>query len=80
MAARGIGNLGNQAAIPALIDLLQDAQHPFVARIAAAQALGKLGGRLAREALERAVSETQFSVSEAALKALWLMEKNSWGS
>lgn len=76
MAARGLGNLGNPAAIPALIDLLQDAQRPFVARIAAAQALSKLGGSPSREALERAATDSRPSVAEAALQALEHMEKN----
>jgi HEAT repeat protein len=57
MAARGWGHLGNPAAVTALIDLLPDSQRPFVARFAAAQALGLLGGNQAWDALQRTVSD-----------------------
>ena len=79
MAARGLGHLGNPAAVPALIDLLQDVQRPFVARVAAAQALGQLGGDQARDALQRAVSDIRPSVANAARLALMLNENNRAG-
>jgi HEAT repeat protein len=76
MAARGLGYLGNQVAIPALIDLLQDVQRPFVAWAAAAQALELLGGNQARDALQRAVFDIRPSVANAACQALMLIEDN----
>ena len=79
MAARGLGHLGNPAAVPALIDLLHDSQRPFVARVAAAQALGLLGGNRARDALQLAVSDIRPSVANAARQALMLIEKNKAG-
>lgn len=76
MAARGLGELGNPMALPALIDLLQDVNHPFVARAAAAQALGKLGGYQARQALQRAVSDIRPSISSVALHAIDELDKS----
>ncbi len=76
MAARGLGHLGNPAAVPGLIDLLQDTQRPFVARAAAARALGQLGGDQARDALQQAVSDTRPSVGYAAREAVVFLEKN----
>jgi hypothetical protein len=73
MAARGLGRLGNQAAVPVLIYLLQDTEKPFVARISAAQALGRLGGKMARDALQQAISDERPSVADAARRALSLI-------
>jgi HEAT repeat protein len=55
MAARGLGRLNDRAAVPYLANLLEDDRKPFVARIASAETLGSLGGRQARQTLERAV-------------------------
>ncbi len=76
MAARGLSRLGNQEAVPTLIDLLQDPQRPFVARIAAAQSLGQLRGSPARFALQQALSDRLQNVAAAALRALKHMEEN----
>ena len=79
MAARGLGHLGNPTAVPSLIDLLQDAHRPFVARVAAAHTLGQLGGDSAREALQQSVYDIRPSVANAARQALMLIEKNKAG-
>jgi HEAT repeat protein len=70
MAARGLGWLGNRAAIPALITLLLDQARPFVARVAAAQALGQFGGESAKFALQQATADERPSVAHAAILAL----------
>jgi HEAT repeat protein len=70
LAARGLGWLGDPQAIPALSDLLLDENKPFVARIAAAEAVGSLGGESARCALEQAKASRRPCVVKAALRAL----------
>jgi HEAT repeat protein len=70
MAARGLGRLGDNAAVPALIEVLKNAELPFVARIASAQALGELGGKDARQALEQASHDPQRNVARAAQETL----------
>lgn len=70
MAARGLGWLGDSTAIPALVDLLHDKTRPFVARVAAAQALGQLGGEPAEANLRQATTDERPSVAEAAAQAL----------
>ena len=77
IAARGLGRLQNPVAVPRLIDLLHDAQSPFVARIAAAQALGRLGGGQALEALRQALSDPRPSVAKAASQALRQIENGN---
>jgi len=70
LAARGLGWLGNSQAVPALARLLLDENKPFVARIAAAEALGSLGGGNAHRALEQATASRRPSVVKAATRAL----------
>lgn len=70
LAARGLGRLGDPQAVPALAELLLDENKPFVGRIAAAEALGSLGGGSARSALEQATTSPRPSVVKAATRAL----------
>jgi HEAT repeat protein len=70
LAARGLGWLGDPQAVPALSRLLLDENKPFVARIAAAEALGSLGGGKAYRALEQATASQRPSVVKAATRAL----------
>jgi len=70
LAAKGLGRLGNPAAVPALIELLHDASRPYVARVAAAKSLGQLGGDEAIAALRRACHDPRPSVAQAAAQAL----------
>ena len=75
MAARGLGRLGDPAAIPALVKVLNNPELPFVARIASAQALGQLGGKVSRIALEQASHDPHLNVARAALEALGEMNQ-----
>jgi len=70
LAAQGLGRLGDPAAVPALIELLNDAGRPYVARVAAAKSLGQLGGDEAIAALRRACHDPRPSVAQAAAQAL----------
>jgi len=70
LAARGLGWLGDPQAVPALAKLLLDENKPFVARIAAAEALGSLGGENARCALEQATRSPRPSVAKSSARAL----------
>ena len=70
MAAQGLGRLGDPAAVPVLIELLHDANRPYVARVAAAKSLGQLGGDEAIAALRRACYDPRPSVAQAAAQAL----------
>jgi hypothetical protein len=69
LAARGLGWLGDPHAVPALARLLLDENKPFVARIAAAEALGSIGGEEALHALAQAKQSPRFSVARAATRA-----------
>jgi HEAT repeat protein len=73
-AARGLGTLGDRQAVPALARLLADRDQAFVARRAAAWALGELGGSEAEIALHTAVNDDRPSVAEAARQALAALE------
>jgi HEAT repeat protein len=77
IAARGLGWLGDQAAVPALIELLFDQRKPFVARIAAARSLGLLGSQTAIPALQLATTDELSSVARAAAKALADLSPNN---
>ena len=70
LAARGLGRLGDLQAVPALSNLLLDENEPFVARIAAAEALGSIGGENARCALEQATRSPRPSVAKSSARAL----------
>ena len=70
LAARGLARLNNPQAVPALAELLLDENKPFVARIAAAEALGSLDGENALRALEQATASPRPSVARASARAL----------
>ncbi len=69
-AARALGRLGDRRAVATLAQLLADESRPFVARQAAAEALGQLGGDEAQQALMAALTDPLASVREATYKAL----------
>ncbi|MDX2011796.1 MAG: HEAT repeat domain-containing protein, partial [Myxococcaceae bacterium] len=71
-AADILGELGLEAASPALIDALTDAD-PNV-RVASAEALGKTGGPLARAALEALLARTDPLLQVSALEALTVLD------
>jgi len=70
LGARGLGRLRAESAVPALAALLLDESRPYVARVAAAEALGQLGGQEARQALQQATQSPRSSVAAAALRTL----------
>jgi HEAT repeat protein len=76
LAARGLARLGDPQAVPALAELLLDENKPFVARIAAAEALGDLGGENARRALEQATASPRPSVAKASARVLKQFQTN----
>lgn len=55
IGARGLGWLRDAAAVPALAKLLLNESQPYVARVAAAKALGQIGGEESVQALDQAV-------------------------
>ena len=69
-AARGLGQLGDRQAVPALAHLLANSDRAFVARCAAAWALGQLGGPEADAALRMSADCARPSVAPAARQAL----------
>jgi HEAT repeat protein len=69
-AARGLGALGDQRAVPALARLLADESRAFVARQAAAEALGLLGGDEAWQALQAAKIDRLETIRAAVQRAL----------
>ncbi len=73
--ARGLGWLGDAAAIPSLAKLLGDENQPYVARAAAAEALGRIGGEESLRALEEARRSPRPSVREAASRAVAQIQK-----
>lgn len=77
LAARGLGWLGDRAASPFLAGLLLDEDQPYVARIAAAQALARLGGETACESLQQAKGSPRASVAAAAEQALSQLDSRS---
>lgn len=70
LGARGLGWLQAESAVPMLARLLLDESRPYVARVAAAEALGQIGGEEARQALQQATQSPRPSVTTAALRAL----------
>jgi epoxyqueuosine reductase len=64
--AVALGNLGDKAAIPSLIDVLGTEPEPLV-RMHVAWALGRLGGEAARRALQHAA---QIETDEAVLSEI----------
>ena len=69
-AASGLGNLGDQRAVEPLADVLEDGKSALPVRIMAAEALAKLGGRRAKEALKRGWASQQPSVARASMEGL----------
>jgi len=69
-AAAGLGRLGDRRAILALTRLLQDSSRAYVARCAAAEALGHIGGAAAQRALQAALNDSLPSIRTAAQSAL----------
>ena len=69
-AATGLGRLGDQRAVPALTRLLQDTSRAYVARCAAAEALGQIGGAEAERALQAALGDPLSSIRVTAHQAL----------
>ncbi len=70
IGARGLGWLGNPEAVPALSALLLDEAKPYVARVAAAGSLERIGGENVRCALQQAKGSPRPSVAEAVARAL----------
>lgn len=69
-AALGLGRLRDRRAAPALSRLLLNEAQAFVARQAAAEALGQIGGVEARQALQAALNDDLASIRAAARRAL----------
>lgn len=70
IGARGLGWLGNAEAVPVLKKLLLNESQPYVARVAAVEALGRIGGEESIHALNLAKASQRPSVAEAAIRAL----------
>ena len=70
IGARGLGWLGNKAAVPALAKLLLNESQPYVARVAAAEALSRIGGEESINVLSQARQSPRSSVAEACDQAL----------
>jgi HEAT repeat protein len=69
-AAVGLGRLADGRAIPALARLLTNPSRAFVARQAAADALGQIGGVAAQRILQTALDDPLASIRAAAQRAL----------
>jgi HEAT repeat protein len=70
IGARGLGWLQANTAVPELVKLLLAEDQPYVSRIAAAEALGEIGGQESVRALEQATASQRDNVAEAAERAL----------
>ncbi len=70
LGARGLGWLKAASAVPVLTKHLLDEGQPYVSRVAAAEALERIGGKEAFQTLEQAQASPRTSVAEAARKAL----------
>jgi HEAT repeat protein len=69
-AARGLGMIGDEAAVPALLALARGNDRPARARTAATVALGRIGAASALPALQALLPDQEWSVSAAAAEAL----------
>jgi hypothetical protein len=69
-AAVGLGRLVDGRAVPALARLLTNPSRAFVARQAAADALGQIGGAEAEHVLHTALDDPLSSIRAAAQQAL----------
>jgi HEAT repeat protein len=70
IGARGLGWLGNKAAVSALAKLLLNESQPYVGRVAAAEALSGIGGKESIDVLSQARQSPRSSVAEACNQAL----------
>jgi HEAT repeat protein len=70
IGARGLGWLNARSAVPELVKLLLAEDQPYVSRVAAAEALGQIGGQEAVRALEGATASPRPNVAESAARAL----------
>jgi HEAT repeat protein len=70
LGARGLGWLRAVSAIPALTKHLLDESQPYVSRVAAAEALGRIGGKESLRALKQARRSPHISVAEISAQAL----------
>ncbi len=77
LAARGLGWLKATSAVPALAKLLLDEEQPYVARVAAAEALGRIGGAVSLRVLKQARQDPRPSVAEACAQALEKLKKQN---
>lgn len=72
-AATACGELGEQEAVPYLIDLISDDDDVDV-QMASVQALGKIGGNEAKEYLKKCLEHQSEAVRQAATHALYELE------
>lgn len=69
-AARALGHFADARAVPALAHRALDVTSPLVVRVAVVDALARIGGDLARAALEGALGDPNGTVREHAEQAL----------
>jgi HEAT repeat protein len=74
-AAVACGELGEEEAVPHLVELTEDEDTEV--RLAAVQALGKIGGSEAKECLESCLSHPSEAVRQVAEQALYELETMS---
>jgi len=74
-AAVALGRFADRRATPALSRLLLNPAAPIVARIAAADALGRIGGEEAQAALFDALADPHTSVRDRASQNLKVLQK-----
>jgi HEAT repeat protein len=71
-AAAACGELGEQEAVPHLIELIDDDDTDV--QMASVQALGKIGGSEAREQLKKCLNHPSEAIRQAATQALYELE------
>jgi len=69
-AVAALGRFADRRAVPSLARLLLDTETPLVVRVAIVEALARIGGDVARAAIERVLSDPNTIVSERARRAL----------
>jgi HEAT repeat protein len=77
-AANGLGKIGSQTAIPALLKLVEDSDS--VVRRRAAEVLGKIGSETAIPALLKLVEDSDASMRGSAVDALRNIAKKDTGA
>jgi HEAT repeat protein len=75
IGARGLGWLRAKIAVGELGELLLAEDQPYVSRVAAAEALGEIGGQEAVRALKQATASPRHNVAEAAARALEKLQR-----